>query len=111
MNGLQRLVLLVGMIAVVGMGIYPPWIRTRHVGGLYGGDQVIRSSWPAGYRLITQPPTGAYCVSVNMAQLAAQEIIALIATAMGVLVFKDRKVGSPGETAGVQVGSPENSKG
>ena len=94
MNRLQRLVLVVGIVLVVGMAVFPPWVAERHPsvwregGFIYGPAQ--RKS--AGYWWITHPPEVEYylTVSINLGQLAMQEAVALIATAMGVVVFKSR---------------------
>ena len=95
MNALQRLVLLVGIVAVVGMGTYPPWRETwEHASG-YPGVTTVRNSWPAGYSLITQPPSPVHYkqggLQMDATKLAVQEAIAVIATGMGVLLVSSRK--------------------
>jgi hypothetical protein len=71
MNRMQRLALLVGVIVVVGMGVYSPW---RHI---KRGARGIYTTESAGYSLIVRPPpckTGAaYSVELDVSRLAVQE--------------------------------------
>jgi hypothetical protein len=109
MNVMQRLVLFLGTVAVVGMGVYPPWVYTtkRCLPGpsrdsLRAGEP-IRISQPAGYFLITRPPVPpadqvfieVQGVEVDATRLAFQEAIAVMATVMGVLMFKKAKPVAP----------------
>jgi hypothetical protein len=111
MNALQKIVLVLGIVAVVGMGIYPPWVHTIEACSkplLYGSTPtVIRQSQSIGYSFISQPPApipsagdeaiiGRFMVPLHSVQLDAarlfvQEAIAVIATVMGVLLFKKVK--------------------
>ena len=91
MNRMQRLALLVGVIVVVGMGVYSPWMHIKR------GARGIYTTESAGYSLIVSPPpckTGAaYSVELDVSRLAVQEGIVVIATMMIVLLFKGQRPG------------------
>ncbi len=101
MNVLQRLILLIGIVAVVGMSIYPPWSYAMEKVWTMDAPAVTRASHPAGYFFIMQPPQPEakvkgsgfeeHSVRLDVARLATQEIIAVIATAMGVLSAQGRR--------------------
>ncbi len=105
MNALQRLVLLLGVVAVVGMGIYPPWIYTTEAAARTGGES-IRGLESAGYFFITQPPApkpGRLLleqkgVRLDTARLAVQESIAIVAVIMGVFLFASPRSRGPTNT-------------
>jgi hypothetical protein len=84
------------MVAVIGMGLFTPWVAQRVMtGGLYTHPVRLGTmSTSAGYWWITHPPEARppyQTVSINLNQLAMQEVVALIATAMGVFMFKSHK--------------------
>jgi hypothetical protein len=55
MNGLQRIILWIGIITVVLMGLFPPWTYTMHLSRADGGR--MDSEKPAGYYfLFSSPP-------------------------------------------------------
>jgi hypothetical protein len=103
MNMMQRLVLLVGAVFVVGMGVYPPWVYTTEVCipalSSGRGGEPIRKSEPAGYFLIYSPPESSKDqgrielkgVKLDTERLAIQECVVVIAAIMGVLFFKKTK--------------------
>jgi hypothetical protein len=53
MNKKQKVIFLVGVGIIVGMGLIPPW----HCQVLFGLDQRIPFTMDAGYRFLFSPPT------------------------------------------------------
>ena len=57
MNNKQKLVLILGAVALVCTILYPPWVYTERLGVAVGmGQQVEPLREPKGYGFITKPP-------------------------------------------------------
>jgi len=98
MNAAQRIVLVVGIAAVLGRGLWPPWvyIHTEWEGSWRVTPAHVTVVRPAGFSFIDDPPqvkSPDSGVRLDVAQLAMQEAIIVIATVMGVFLFKGRRDG------------------
>jgi len=90
MNIAQRIVLAVGLVGVVLMGLFPPWVERLDMQG-------VRYAKPLGYAAIfsTPQPTQTkrsefYYVTVDVTRLAVQEGIAVVVMAGMMLLLKGR---------------------
>lgn len=95
MNRRQKAAILLGVVLVVSMGLYPPWIYTFDVEG-------IRMEVSAGYSFITSPPgappearrlSHLWSRRVNIVLLLVQWFGVIIVVGGMLLVLADRKPG------------------
>jgi hypothetical protein len=104
LNTTQRVIILVGIVLIVGIGIYPPWTYTFT-------SKTIYKEEPAGYAFIASPPqlptdahmTGrspravivlpspGYGLKIDMWRLLIQWAVTIAASGLGVLVTASRK--------------------
>jgi len=80
MNLIQKLILLLGIGAIVLMGIYPPWIVELSTG----------QHSAARYALITKP---ASLTTIDAKRLVVQWAMIAIVTGGLLVIFKDSKKG------------------
>jgi cobalamin synthase len=92
MNHKQLAVLWAGIIAIVLMGLFPPWFYPIDVGG-------IMSRKVAGYKLLCSPPTGKgeagdmLGASLDIGRLCVQWAIIAVLTGGLIVTFKGKKEG------------------
>jgi hypothetical protein len=88
-NSNQRKVLIVGIIAIVVMGIFPPWTYTFKYESTY-------SEVPAGYSLIVNPPAPreegyVHGVKLDISRLIIQWLIVSASTGLGLFLLSNKK--------------------
>jgi len=84
MNTIQRVILIVSALVIIGMGIYPPFIFKAFTG----------AEIDMGYSLINMPPKiQSYFVPINAPLLLVQWIGVLLVAAMLCFAAKDKKKG------------------
>lgn len=89
MTRLQKAMLLLGLVAVVWVGIYPPWVETFHYEGAY-------SEVPLGYGLLADPPAPrknlpVLGVHIDYGRLVVSWVIVVAITGVFVVVFGSRR--------------------
>jgi hypothetical protein len=89
LNSNQRKVLIVGIIAIVVMGIFPPWTYTFKYESTY-------SEVPAGYSLILIPPAPrntsyVHGVKLDISKLIIQWLIITASTGLGIFLLSNKK--------------------
>ncbi len=95
MNKKQKTCLLIGIAAIVVMGLYPPWViqsERNFVGGSIRNQIVKRYEYKteAGpYSWIDEPPAKAKFV--DLYRLGVQFFVVAVVTAGLVITFRDEK--------------------
>ena len=67
MNARQKAVLLVGMVVLVGMGVFPPYVKEEPLG------QIVT------YAPIFSPPQDYPAWTLDMARLGVQALVGIVA--------------------------------
>ena len=73
MNEKQKAILVMGIIIIILMGLFPPWVYTHY--GTY-----------SEYSFIATPPEGRGIVKLDSSRLVLQWIVVLIAAGLGVFL-------------------------
>jgi hypothetical protein len=90
MNRQQKLVLIAGLIAILAMGVFPPWIRSDR-------DHVQR---PSGYSFVLQSPNqavddllanGPVTYQIDVPHLTLQWALMLLLVSVVVLYLKPER--------------------
>ena len=90
LNTKQKAIILVGVAAIVLMGIFPPWVHTWN---FLDYDTPQTAQQHLGYGLLSSPPTAGEFrpVSINMQMLFVQWFVSAVATFGLVLVAGGKK--------------------
>ncbi len=80
MNHKQKIFLWIGIVFIVLMGVFPPWMVT-------GGAQ---GCFPMGYSFILNPPD-KLC-RIDASHLCIQWVMVTVITAGLIVTFKDKKL-------------------
>lgn len=85
LNSKQRKTSIFGVMLIIGMCIFPPWIYTFKSSGVYSEN-------PAGYSFIAEPPSPKsynvmHGVKIDMNRLLIQVIAVASFIGLGLLVF------------------------
>ena len=97
MNKKQKAVILIGVVIILVMGIFPPWIYVYHRAVSMSGKGVdIFSEKSAGYVLVFKPPppekeSEPYGIRLDSNRLLAQWAMVILAVIGLTLVFQKRK--------------------
>lgn len=98
-NGRQKLILAAGMVAILIMGLFPPYMVSTGP-SKFGLKLPAESHVQFGF--ILSPPSGSYStVEIHAPQFAVQVIVVLLLTWGGTLLT--RTAGSKGRQAGAEV--------
>lgn len=84
-NSTQRKLLLFAIIAVLAVGLFPPWVEILHT-------KEGTKETPLGYGFIALPPSPQNRfagVTIDLARLAVQAILVLVSIAIGFLLLSD----------------------
>lgn len=90
MNSYQKVTLLLGMIVVIAMSCFPPWVKVATA-----NDLIVEH--PGGYHFLLAPPevggAGGVVLTyrVDYERLYAQWILVFVVTGVWVLVFVGRR--------------------
>ncbi|WP_286822555.1 hypothetical protein [Desulfobacter sp. UBA2225] len=83
LNRNQRNVIIAGISIIVLMGIFPPWVNTFSVNGVYSEES-------AGYDFIASPPPKKnncrYGIKIDTSRLLIQWVVAIAASGLGILL-------------------------
>ncbi len=83
MNRKQKACLLVGIVAIVAMGLFPPWVLERSIGrGKYTTE-------PGPYSWISNPPATARFI--DLYRLGVQFFVVAVVTAGLIVILKEKK--------------------
>ena len=88
----QKTVIAIAAVIIIGMCIFPPWVRTFKYRSAYSEE-------PAGYASIFTPPerrhkSFAHGVELDLKRLCIQILVVLVATGLGLLLNMDGKFDS-----------------
>ena len=83
-NKLQRLIIVVGAIAILACCLFPPWVHTFKAEGIYSEES-------AGYSLLISPPARKsksvkFGIKLDSSRLLLQIFIITISTGLGVFL-------------------------
>lgn len=89
LNSNQRKVLIVGLVALLIMGVFPPWMYTFDF-------RSISNDIPVGYRIITSPPEPiskmrGNGVKIDISRLIIQWLTVSASTGLGILLLSNKK--------------------
>lgn len=87
-NNLQKIIVIIGALSVILLCLFPPWIRTFNGMG-------IHSEKPAGYALISQPPspekdTVAFGVRIDAPRLFIQLLVVIVAAGLSIFLTTEK---------------------
>jgi hypothetical protein len=85
LNSKQKVIYILGIILIIGMCIFPPWIYTYKSNGTYSEN-------PAGYSFIAEPPSPRSYnirngVEIDLNRLFIQIIAGASFIGLGLLIF------------------------
>jgi hypothetical protein len=85
LNSKQKVISIFGIIVIIGMCIFPPWIHTYNSNGTYSEN-------PAGYSFIAEPPSprshdARNGVEIDLNRLLIQIIADVSFIGLGLLIF------------------------
>lgn len=88
LNLKQKIVIIVGIVAIVIMGMFPPWIYTYK-------DKSTYSMGPAGYSFIAIPPKSrlysGYGVKLDIPRIVVQWVAVFVSTGLVVFLLWGKK--------------------
>lgn len=89
MNNKQRIVIAIGVVIILIMGLFPPWVATL--------DRNHRE-YPGDYGLIFSPPDvtdveSGYGVHLDISRLIVQWVTVILVVAGIVLILRDKRNG------------------
>ena len=84
-NPKQRKMAILGVLLIIGMCIFPPWIYTFKASGVYSEN-------PAGYSFIAEPPSPKsynvrHGVEIDLNRLSIQVFAVIAFIGLGLLAF------------------------
>ena len=96
MNTKQKICLWVGIVVIVFMGLYPPWISRAAIGSRHS-DVGCEWIWAAPE---LKSENSTYAAHLNIPRLCVQWFVAVVVTGGLIVSFKDKKEKKPNDEEG-----------